>query len=684
MGQADNKTYRDQYHFKDDYIDLSKEHPSIQGQPKINTTIKENPYRSNVEIEGGEVVLQPDLSALFKASGKKHSQGGMDVLLRPDAFVFSDFKDLAITEDEKELFELKLGGSNSPGKNTPAEVLKKNVDVKHYNTLIANITNPYKDDLARKSSAMMLEKYINTLGNIAYIQENKKKFPDGLPSFSMGSAPVYDTDTKDSVDESKQFAKYGGTIMQNGGGVSLPPVKKPQGAQRKPLAAGVTPPWLWTGDLYDKGLSTEQRNKSFDKLFNSYENIFSNPEVKDLAKDFPGFKSQLKNMGIDIDSYKDARGFQEAIFAKDKARNFQGLKSVFDTYGTTLQGRGITKPVEQWTESDFKKAFVDNKGGVRTLLAAMSMIPEPTPPTTTGSDCPCGMDRFGNCLPCDPTQPQVNTPTPETVTGDPQYGKTVDWEFTPWQKVSQLYNWGRYANVRRYMPYRSRYNATYADPSLLNPEQTIGDVRGQANQQLNALDTLNPIMRNAQAASAYGASLNQIPAIRTQYDNQNAQIQNQFRQYNNQVRNNETMVNMANDQQYYQQAVEGRKNFDNLRQFAADNAMNNVLRDVETNQTLAYNLLTQNNPAYSFDWRTGDFTRNEKDIRDVQNSSQGDYIGSLLNQIDFKGLTDGDKIKFIREINRNKALLNWLPQSYGQTPPPFPQKKGGKVKNPYK
>jgi hypothetical protein len=39
---------------------------------------------------------------------------------------------------------------------------------------------------------MMLEKYIQTIGNIADFQEEKKGFPDGIPDFSMGSAPVYD------------------------------------------------------------------------------------------------------------------------------------------------------------------------------------------------------------------------------------------------------------------------------------------------------------------------------------------------------------------------------------------------------------------------------------------------------------------------------------------------------------
>jgi len=72
MGVADNRTYKNEYHFTDDSKPTSEQHPSIEKDPKVNTTIKKNPYRSNVEIEGGEVVLQPDLSALFKAKGKRH------------------------------------------------------------------------------------------------------------------------------------------------------------------------------------------------------------------------------------------------------------------------------------------------------------------------------------------------------------------------------------------------------------------------------------------------------------------------------------------------------------------------------------------------------------------------------------------------------------------------------------
>lgn len=619
MGVADNKTYKNQYHFTDDYKDTAKENPSINGPDKINTTIKENPYRSNVEIEGGELVLQPDLSALFKAQGKRHSQGGMDVLLRPESFVFSDFKDLSITEKEKEQFEFKMGGSTDPQKNTPAEVAKKNVNIKHYNSLINNITDPYKDELARKSSAMMLEKYIGTLGNIAYLQEKKKDFPDGLPKFSLGSAPVYDSDKKNEIDESKQYAKYGGEIKSTGGSTSLDP-ECPCGRDKNGNCIQNCP----EAD-YLRVLQTARKVNSAPS---NYQQLYQNPEATLYGK----FDVSRKKYKGPLMSNEAWIKFLQNESPEHKRRRLQNSFQANEDY---VQVNPIIEP---------------KLPGITQRRTPNAMIP----------------------------QPEVPSPTPGDVTGQTQAGKKVNWQFTPWQKISQAYNWGQYAGVRRYMPYRSRYNATYADPTLLNPEQTIGDVKGMVTQQVNALNTLNPIMRNAQASQAYGQALNQIPAIRTQYDNQNAQISNQFRQYNNQVRNNESLVNMQNDQVYYQQAIEGRKNFDNMRTYTSNQAMNNVMRDVETNQKLAYNLLTQNNPAYSFDWKTGDFIRNPKNIKDVSTDNTVDAYKGLFDAIN--EITDPiQKATLLEKAYRQKNILPYLNQ------PSALQKKGGKVKkNPYK
>lgn len=727
-GVANNATYRDTYYFTDDFKVIGDEYPSINDQDKINQTIKENPYRSNVNIEGGEIVMQPDLTALFKANGKKHSAGGMDVYLRPESFIFSDYKGLAFDEADHKLMELKEGGNFNKTNNTPAQVLKRNVDVKHYNTLVNNLGDPKQDDLSKKSSSLMLEKYIQTLGNIAYLQENKKDFPDGLPYFSNGSAPVYDPAVKDNVMESKQYAKYGGNI---GNPYSENPeaqlgmiygMRRAMQQQANRATSGTVPPGGTkntiqnpvTGETeylppykppmpggYGTQKQLQQQLSEFNKLTGQnvpldYQGLLQ--ARRDVMANYPEFvQYYYKNQKTPINN---------SLFNRNPALKDYSMNELLNTYedlptgaknplyGNELIDYQRLNFTSQKEYDDFIKGRNPIRRGTNIVgyddpnRRGRFYIPSLATPQTP-DDCPCGIDRFGQCIPCsdpNPQQPAPNQeeiPTPNPVNGDGQGQKRADWQFTPWQKISQLYNWGQFANVKRYMPYRSRYNATYAEPSLLNPEQAVGDAKAMANQSLQALGSLNPILRNAQAAASYGQALNQIPGIRAQYDNQNSQITNQFRQYNNQVRNNESMVNMQNDQQYYQQVVTARANFDNMRTYLANQAMNNVMRDVETNQQLSYNMLTQNNPAYGFDFRSGNFYRNPKSIVDTLSIAPQETFQNMVQEVQ-KLKSSGLSDQVISALVRGQYFKQAAPYFQQQAAPPPFQKKGGKVKgNPY-
>lgn len=643
MGVADNRSYKNEYHFRTDTeYGSSDGNPSVEVDPSINSVIKENPYRSNVNIEGGEIVLQPDLTALFKATGKKHTRGGMDVLLRPESFIYSDWKGLALTGKEYELFELKEAAKGKD--DTPAEVLKKNIDVKHYNSMVNILEDPYKDDLSKKSAALMLEKYLQSLGNIAYIQESKKGFPQGVPAFAMGTAPVYDPEVKSKIEENKQFMKAGGKTnnpyMQMGGAANpwafqyAKYLAQQQGnqvtppSQNKQSSAQNTPTWgLWQGDqmpIFQDRYGTTNAADKFSSL-----------------KDWDTVANQLGYTGP-----KDNLSFQKWLFNSSK-ENQDIINKWHNTYS-----KGPNE------------GMFDNKIGIR-WASAIDEIVKKQPSGPTNINIP-------------PWKWNVPTPDPKVPNLEitPQGSKQADWRFTPWQKLSQLNQLGQFANVKRYMPYRSRYNATYVDPALVNPEQAIGDIKGAAGQQLSSIGTLNPILRNAQAASISGQVMNQLPGVRSQYDNQNAQILNQTRQYNNQVKNNESLVNMGNDQQYYREAVEGRKNFDNMRSFTGNQYMNNLMRDVETNQKLSYNLLTQNNPAYGFDWRTGNFTRNNKNIMDVQGNAINERYNDLIQMVN----SVSDPLERAKLMVKLEGLRTF--GSAQQAPPLY--KKGGRTKkNPY-
>jgi hypothetical protein len=649
MGVADNRSYKNEYLFTDDSKTVAGDYPSIKEEPKINTTIKENPYRSNVEIEGEEIVLQPDLTALFKAVGKKHKQGGMDVLLKPESFIFSAFKGLEFTKDDLDLFELKEGGKRKA--DTPAEVLKKNIDLKHYNSLVNIMDDPYKDDLAKKSAAMMLEKYIQSLGNIAYVQEEKKGFPDGIPAFAMGTAPVYDRTIKDNIEANKQYMKAGGRVgnpyMQRGGrynGYEDMLNQIPFGQPTLPATGVITPPpqnqqtaavnqaqqtgmkWgLWPGDQLP-----------------IFQDRYGVTNKADKITDLDALANKLGYTGP-----KSNVAFQKWLYNSSPEN-----KAIIDKWHTKYnQGPNA--------------GMFDNKIGIRWTNAINDIIQQ-QPPAKTPPAIP----------PAVPQNPPVGGPNVPNLEITPQGSKQADWKFTPWQKISQLNSALGYANVKRYMPYRSRYNATYVDPALVNPEQAVGDIKGLANQQLSSIGTLNPILRNAQAASIAGQVMNQTPGVRSQYDNQNAQILNQTRQYNNQVKNNESLVNMGNDQTYYAQSVEGRKNFDNMRDYKWNQYMNNLLGDVQTNQKLSYNLLTQNNPAYGYDWNTGNLTRNYKSILDAQGNNVNDRYSDLVNLVN--GISDPlEKAKLMVKLEGLKTFGN------AQQAPQF-KKGGSKKKNPYK
>lgn len=613
MGAADNKTYRDTYHFNANFFSKIKteDFPSLQKTDKdVNTNIKENPYRANVNIEKDEVVLQDDLSALFHARGKKHSGGGIDVQLKPGAFIFSDDPTLAFSEEDAKLLELKRGGSF-----TPADITRTNVDLKHYNNLIENIKDPKKDDLAKNSSMRMLEKYMKTLGAIAFGQEAKKHFPDGLPPFAQDSAPVYNDDVDEELSEQKQYAKYGGAInnpyMQKGG-------------------------WnLWGGDKQPIFKNKYGVNNNADKISDL-----------DITANLLGYTGPRTN-----------EAFQNWLYNSSPQN-----KAIIDKWHNTYQDPSIAQPTD-------KRNKFDGYLGIRWANAIDEIF--------KNNNKPLPLTQEDVSM----TPPLVNQPVnqqkpndvinPNDVNGKVQAGKEIDWQFTPWQLLSQGYNAYQLASAKKYNPYRSQVNLENIDPALLNDAQAIGDLKGFANQQIASLNTLNPILRNAQSSAIAGQAMNQIGNTRASIQNQNAGILNQTRQYNNQINNQETMTNNQLDQQYYREMVGAQANYDNMKTFLGDKLMNNVMQDVQDNQSLAYNLATLENPAYGFNWKTGNFYRNPMNIKDIRSSdTRGDLLSQYLGEItrDWSKLSSKERIELLKVMSLK-----------GFTP-----KKQGGVLNPYK
>lgn len=169
--------------------------------------------KATIEAEKGEVLLNPALIGMFRVLGKKHSEGGTPLAAKPGSFIVSDDTELSFTEDECEMMNFKCPTNPSEASYTPAKVAMREVKAKEYNMLLSILNDPKKDEIAKKSAAIMLAKYQEKLGQVALLQEVKKGLPDGMPDFA--ALPKVQNE---AVENHLSMFKKGGKVKYQGGG----------------------------------------------------------------------------------------------------------------------------------------------------------------------------------------------------------------------------------------------------------------------------------------------------------------------------------------------------------------------------------------------------------------------------------------------------------------------------------
>jgi hypothetical protein len=147
---------------------------------------------ANVEAEGGETVLA-DLNnngqfGLYDINGPRHSSGGVPMFLPEQSFIYSDTAALKFNKDEMAEFGIESGK-----RKTPAKISKKYP----LNPYLGAINDQYADDISTLSAELMLKKNMNSLSKLAYGQELKKKFEDGVP---LASYPYLQSQGVDPID----------------------------------------------------------------------------------------------------------------------------------------------------------------------------------------------------------------------------------------------------------------------------------------------------------------------------------------------------------------------------------------------------------------------------------------------------------------------------------------------------
>ena len=144
---------------------------------KVNHSIKAVPRdEANIEAEGGETILtdtnDDGVFEFYDIVGKRHHKGGVPLDVPEQSFVFSDTAKMKLNKGEMEEMNIQ-----SDKKLTPAKI-SKNYKL---NDHIATLDNPLSDKIATDTADYMLDKNKKKLSQLAFLQEAKKGFEEGVP-----------------------------------------------------------------------------------------------------------------------------------------------------------------------------------------------------------------------------------------------------------------------------------------------------------------------------------------------------------------------------------------------------------------------------------------------------------------------------------------------------------------------
>jgi hypothetical protein len=175
---------------------------------------------ANIEAEGGETVLT-DLTndgtfGLYDIKGPRHSSGGVPMFLPEQSFIYSDTNKMKFTKDELAEF-----GISTKKKMTPAKLSKKYELNDHY----AHLESPYADVIQSTTAELMLKKNMMNLSKVAFAQESKKKFEEGVP---LAAHPYLVQQGIDPIEFTAQMEEISKEQAQMNAIAALPPEQQEQ------------------------------------------------------------------------------------------------------------------------------------------------------------------------------------------------------------------------------------------------------------------------------------------------------------------------------------------------------------------------------------------------------------------------------------------------------------------------
>lgn len=545
--------YNPYVYFKDKnwYISSNPEDDTITGSMK--PIDRES---ANIEAEKGEYMTKPGLTGLYKITGKTHAEGGTPLYAEGGSFIFSNDPKLAINKQERDNFGFKTPVSTAKSKNTPAQIVGREVNPKEYNGFIATLENPDTDKIAKTTAGLMLEKMQQKLGQIAYLQENKKN--QKPPDFSQGTAPMNNPKFEDINERMNEYA-YGG--MYPTGGEIDPNTGLP----------------ITLGDQYPGGRTT--LGKITPK---GLSNTFNYPGgVPNLIKDWQGVGVDLSNMNS-----KDA---QSAMYGWAQKNNPQLLRNLWSTYGNTAQGKqqGLNYDYDNLNDQQLgnaKGAYTDGMLGARTFSPSIPHQPMNYTPPLQPLGTPPNVQIPPPGQPAQPINPQPNIPTlPYNIKGKLNDSQIAHLGYLGLQSL----------NINRYYPKREQVSLPDVRLDRVNDQPYINNINNQS-YAANQLASIQPRTSALLSSNIRGTAIDQANQAIGNVANQNVQIGNQQNLTNLQQRSQQVMANSQFDNNYYNQVQGTNQNFDNERRFANNQFFSNLNNYQSQADQLAWGLAAVN------------------------------------------------------------------------------------------
>lgn len=573
---------------------------------------------ANLEAEGGETVLT-DLNnngtfGLYDIKGPRHSQGGVPMFLPEQSFIFSDTNKMKLSSKELAQF-----GIESRKKMTPADVSKKY----QLNEFLGARAEDDADHITEKSAELMLDKNMMKLSKLAFGQESKKLFEDGVPLAaypylqSIGQNPFEFAASMDQRNQSMQQAKKGGEfephIMYNPETGEAFKANKEEDHLR----------------MADMGYLHKNEMEEAGKKIKAQEGTETD-RIAVLSDEAKKMDEILRNQGVDVRDVMDVGDEGIAnMQLKNKESGFYGdvtqdnISKWYDNNKEVLQAMGyesyddlVKKEGEDWQKNKkFVKSFQENKN--KALGATWDNDPKVREYFEKEG---ITKDQFVNQYGFDASKPKGTnaidgkfgeyTLNRRDFTGIPEPEPTPEPEpeveakpeeplkpYTPREPEFWLQDKAKMSALAArdrdlFLPFEQPVERVEMDPQLMDPTRAIAAINEQKNIADSALAQFaGPQSFSARSSKNAGTALKAVADTTARYDAANVGILNKADAFQAQIDMNTNAAERDRSKRLYDSTVLAQQRYMDEQNLDREQ-MADMYADAVTNKMNTYNLNT--------------------------------------------------------------------------------------------